>query len=126
RPRARAVRGARHRDPGRLPGAADLRQPFLRKLPPFDAALCLPALRGDARRAGAPGRQMGPPGAAARPPDARSRPAADRPSRRSAVAAICLRLPLPLALIKRLSAADILNRIAAEGRASGCGMTPED
>ena len=38
----------RHRDQGRLPCAADLRQPFLRQLSPADAALRLPALLGHA------------------------------------------------------------------------------
>ena len=42
----RAARGARHRGQGALPGAADLRQPRLRRLPPADAALRLPQVAG--------------------------------------------------------------------------------
>ena len=53
------ARGDRRRDQGRLPRAADLRQPLLRDVPSADAALCLPPVLGHADAEGRPDAQMG-------------------------------------------------------------------
>ena len=77
----RTRRGTRHRGQGRLPRAAHFREPYLRRLPPADAALRLPqmgGLRSAARRAGA---EMGAAEGSARLSDAAGGRAADPASR---------------------------------------------
>src|SRR5262249_52979856 len=55
----RTAGGAGDRHQGGVPRAADICEPSLSRLPPFDAALCLPALGGDRAAAGSAGTQMG-------------------------------------------------------------------
>ena len=87
RPRRRSIRELKEElgieTSASLPRAADLRQPRLRRLPPADAALRLPALAGHAAGPRGAGAEMGAADGAPRLSDAAGRPAADRAVNRS-------------------------------------------